>query len=157
MIHDLFSTDILADELEEWLADSPMLKRSFRRVATIAGLVEQNNNAARKTLKQVTFSTDLIYDVLRKYEPDHVLLRLSRADAERELLDLDRLTDLILTFRDRIAFCDLPRPSPLSLPVILDVRTERLPGGGIEALLQQESAEAAAERLMQEVVDGLDG
>lgn len=156
MIHDLFSTDILADELEEWLADSPMLKRSFRRVATIAGLVEQNNNAARKTLKQVTFSTDLIYDVLRKYEPDHVLLRLSRADAERELLDLDRLTDLILTFRDRIAFWDLPRPSPLSLPVILDVRTERLPGGGIEALLQQESAEAAAERLMQEVVDGLD-
>lgn len=156
MIYDLFSADILADELEEWLADSPMLKRSFRRVATIAGLVEQNNNAARKTLKQVTFSTDLIYDVLRKYEPDHVLLKLARADAERELLDLDRLTDLILTFRNHIAFTDLPRPSPLSLPVILDVRTERLPGGGIEALLQQESAEAAAERLITEVEDGLD-
>ena len=154
-VHDLLSPDILADELEEWLAESPMLKRSFRRVATIGGLVEQNNNAQRKTLRQVTFSTDLIYDVLRKYEPDHVLLALTRADAERELLDLDRLTDMILTFQNRIEFRELPRPSPLSLPIILDVRTERLPGGGGEALLAQAHLEHDAERLMAEVEDGL--
>ena len=154
-VHDLFSPDILADELEEWLAESPMLKRSFRRVATIAGLVEQNNNAQRKTLKQVTFSTDLIYDVLRKYEPDHVLLTLTRADAERELLDLDRLTDMILAFQNHIEFRELPRPSPLSLPIILDVRTERLPGGGAEALLAQAHLEHDAEALMAEVEDGL--
>ena len=154
-VYDLFSPDILADELEEWLAESPMLKRSFRRVATIAGLVEQNNNAQRKTLKQVTFSTDLIYDVLRKYEPDHVLLALTRADAERELLDLDRLTDMILAFQSHIEFRQLPRPSPMSLPIILDVRTERLPGGGAEALLAQRGLELDAEALMMEVEDGL--
>jgi ATP-dependent Lhr-like helicase len=154
-VHDLFSPDILADELEEWLAESPMLKRSFRRVATIAGLVEQNNNAQKKTLKQVTFSTDLIYDVLRKYEPDHVLLALTRADAERELLDLDRLTDMILAFQSHIEFRQLPRPSPMSLPIILDVRTERVPGGGAEALLAQRGLELDAEALMMEVEDGL--
>ncbi len=154
-VYDLLSPDILADELEEWLAESPMLKRSFRRVATIAGLVEQNNNAQRKTLKQVTFSTDLIYDVLRKYEPDHVLLSLTRADAERELLDLDRLTDMILAFQSHIDFRQLPRPSPMSLPIILDVRTERLPGGGAEALLVQRGLELDAEALMTEVEDGL--
>ncbi|MGZ3306289.1 MAG: hypothetical protein ACXU8U_10560 [Asticcacaulis sp.] len=150
-IDDLLSPDILADELEEWLGESPMLKRSFRRVATIAGIVEQNNNAQRKTLKQVTFSTDLIYDVLRKYEPDHVLLALARADAERELLDLDRLSDMIVTFRERVEFRELNRPSPLSLPVILDVRTERLPGGGGEALLAQEALQSTAETMMAEV------
>ncbi len=154
-VYDLLSPDILADELEEWLAESPMLKRSFRRVATIAGLVEQNNNAQRKTLKQVTFSTDLIYDVLRKYEPDHVLLALTRADAERELLDLDRLTDMILAFQSHIDFRQLPRPSPMSLPIILDVRTERVPGGGAEALLAQRGLELDAEALMMEVEDGL--
>ena len=154
-VYDLLSPDILADELEEWLAESPMLKRSFRRVATIAGLVEQNNNAQRKTLKQVTFSTDLIYDVLRKYEPDHVLLALTRADAERELLDLDRLTDMILGFQSHIDFRQLPRPSPMSLPIILDVRTERVPGGGAEALLAQRGLELDAEALMTEVEDGL--
>lgn len=155
-VYDLLSPDILADELEEWLGESPMLKRSFRRVATIAGLVEQNNNAQRKTLRQVTFSTDLIYDVLRKYEPDHVLLALTRADAERELLDLDRLTDMILAFQNRIEFRELPRPSPLSLPVILDVRTERLPGGGAEALLAQANLEHDAEALMRDIENGVE-
>lgn len=154
-LHDLLSIDILADELEEWLAESPMLKRSFRRVATIVGLVEQQNNAKRKTVRQMTFSTDLIYDVLRKYEPDHVLLRLTRADAERELLDLDRLKDMLLKYRDRVDFRTLPKPTPLSLPVILDVRTERLPGAGLEALLAQANLEDEAERLIEEVESGL--
>ena len=78
----LLSSEILFDEMEEWLAESRMLKRSFRRVATIAGLVEQKNAGARKTMKQVTFSTDLLYDVLRKYEPDHVV-RTLRATASQ--------------------------------------------------------------------------
>ncbi len=147
----LLAADILADDLQEWLVESPMLKRSFRRVATIAGLVEQNNNASRKTLKQVTFSTDLIYDVLRKYEPGHVLLALARTDAERELLDLDRLADMILAFEGQVLFRELPRPSPLSLPVILDVRTERLPGGGMEALLHQQAIQATADSLIEDV------
>ncbi|WP_443751122.1 ligase-associated DNA damage response DEXH box helicase [Asticcacaulis solisilvae] len=155
MMADLLTADILADELEEWLAESPMLKRSFRRVATVAGLVEQNHNSARKTLKQVTFSTDLIYDVLRKYEPGHVLLQLARTDAERELLDLERLKDMILNFRNHIRFRALPRPSPLSLPVILDVRTERLPGAGLERLLAEQGMEETAEAMIHEVENAL--
>ena len=103
----------------------------------------------------MTFSTDLIYDVLRKYDPDHVLLKLARADAMRELLDLERLTDMILTFQDHIRYVELPRPSPLSLPVILDVRTERLPGGGMEALLAMEGLEMTAETMIEEVEHGL--
>ena len=155
LVSELLTADILNDELEEWLAESPMLKRSFRRVATIAGLVEQNHNRARKTLKQVTFSTDLIYDVLRKYEPEHVLLQLARTDAERELLDLERLKDMILTFRNHYRFRALPRPSPLSLPIILDVRTERLPGAGLERLLAEQGMEETAEAMIHEVENAL--
>jgi len=151
----MLAPDILFDELEEWLADSPMLKRSFRRVATIAGLVEQNHGAARKTMKQVTFSTDLIYDVLRKYEPDHVLLRITRAEAERELLDTERLAELLHRFQGKLCFMPLTRPSPMCLSVILDVRTERVPGRGMEALLEQLSKQQIAEQLMEEVRDAL--
>lgn len=147
----LLTPDILFEELEEWLADSRMLKRSFRRVAVIAGLVEQNNPGVRKTMKQVTFNTDLIYDVLRKYEPNHVLLRLTRADAERELLDTDRLGALLHQSQEKTLFQSLPRPSPLSLPVILDVRTERLPGRGMELLLNQALQQRDAEHLIDEV------
>lgn len=151
----LLAPEILFEEMEEWLAESPMLKRSFRRVATIAGLVEQNAPGARKTMKQVTFSTDLIYDVLRKHEPDHVLLAVARTDAERELLDTERLAAMMQKFQGRIRFRSLPRPSPLSLPVILDVRTERLPGRGTELLLQQLAQQDVADALIEAVRDEL--
>ena len=151
----LLTADILFDELEEWLAESRMLKRSFRRVATIAGLVEQNNSGARKTMRQVTFNTDLIYDVLRKYEPGHVLLALTRADAERELLDTERLAAMLHQFQNKMVFKSLSRPSPLSLPVILDVRTERLPGRGMEALLNQMHQQETAETMIAEVRDAV--
>jgi ATP-dependent helicase Lhr and Lhr-like helicase len=143
--------DILGDELEEWILDSPMLKRSFRHVATIAGLVEQQNNAAKKTMRQMTISTDLIYDVLRRYEPDHILLRVTRRDAERELLDLKRLADLLKRFQDRWLFMQLSGASPFSIPVLTDVRTEQVRGAGLEDLLAQASIQHDAEEMMNGV------
>ena len=145
------SPDILGDELEEWILDSPMLKRSFRHVATVTGLVEQQNNAAKKTMRQMTISTDLIYDVLRRYEPDHVLLQVTRRDAERELLDLKRLSELLTRFQDRFLFMHLSRASPFSIPVLTDVRTEQVRGAGLEDLLAQASIQHDAEGMMDEV------
>lgn len=153
----LLAPEILFDEMEEWLAESRMLKRSFRRVATIAGLVEQNSPGAKKTMKQVTFSTDLIYDVLRKHEPEHVLLSVTRTDAERELLDTERLSAMLAKYQEKITFMELPRASPLSIPIILDVRTERLPGRGVEALLAQLAMQGVAEEMMQDVCHAIAG
>lgn len=150
-IAQFLAPDILGDELEEWILDSPMLKRSFRHVATVTGLVEQQNNAAKKTMRQMTVSTDLIYDVLRRYEPDHILLQVTRRDAERELLDLKRLSDLLMRFQDRWLFMQLPRASPFSIPVLTDVRTEQVRGAGIEDLLAQASIQQGAEEMMEGV------
>ncbi len=143
--------DILGDQLEEWISESTMMKRSFRHVATITGLVEQQNNAARKTMRQMTISTDLIYDVLRRYEPDHILLAVARRDAERELLDLKRLSELLTRFQDRWRFQTLDRASPFSIPVLMDVRTEQVRGAGIEHILAQASLQHEAEDLMNDV------
>ncbi len=143
--------DILGDELEEWILDSPMLKRSFRHVATVTGIVEQQNNAARKTMRQMTISTDLIYDVLRRHEPDHILLQVTRRDAERELLDLKRLSDLLVRYQDRWLFMELSRASPFSIPVLTDVRTEQVRGAGLEHILAQASIQHDAEEMMDGV------
>jgi ATP-dependent Lhr-like helicase len=143
--------DILGGELEEWILDSRMLKRSFRHVATITGLVEQQNNAARKSMRQMTVSTDLIYDVLRRHEPDHVLLEVTRRDAERELLDLKRLSELLTRFQDRVLFMPLDRPSPFSIPVLTDVRIEQVRGAGVEEILAQASLQLQAEEMMDGV------
>ncbi|WKW49588.1 ligase-associated DNA damage response DEXH box helicase [Rhodomicrobium lacus] len=149
--------DILGDELEEWILESPMLKRSFRHVATVTGLVEQQNNAARKSMRQMTISTDLIYDVLRRHEPDHILLKVTRRDAERELLDLKRLSELLTRYRDRFLFIELSRASPFSIPVLTDVRTEQVRGSGMEHLLAQAAIVHDAEDMMDEIREEVAG
>ncbi len=75
---DLFDEDMLGDDLEAWLAESFMLKRTFRQCAVISGLIERRHPGKEKTGRQVTVSTDLIYDVLRSHEPDHILLEATR-------------------------------------------------------------------------------
>jgi ATP-dependent Lhr-like helicase len=149
--------DILGDELEEWILDSPMLKRSFRHVATVTGLVDRQYNAAKKSMRQMTVSTDLIYDVLRRYEPDHILLQVTRRDAERELLDLKRLADLLLRYQDSWLFMQLGRASPFSIPVLTDVRTEQVRGAGLEHILAQASIQHDAEEMMDGVRAAVEG
>jgi ATP-dependent Lhr-like helicase len=150
-IERLFNPDILGDELEDWMLASPMLKRSFRRVAMVSGLIEQQYHGQRKTMRQVTFSTDLIYDTLREYDPDHVLLKVTRDDAERELLDLSRLGDLLIRYVGKTRFVKLDKVSPLAIPIVLDVRSEAVKGAGREALLEQASLYAEAEQMLDDV------
>ena len=149
-IDTILAPDILGDELEEWIAESPMLKRAFRQVATVAGLTEQNYAGERKSMKQVTFSTDLIYDTLRRHEPDHVLLSVTRSEAERELLDLRRLSRMLARVHRNWRFVPLRRASPLAIPMLMQVRAEQVRGSGIEALLAQSALQDEAEKMMED-------
>lgn len=152
---DLLSPDIVIDDLEAWLMESPMLKRSFRRVAMVSGIAEQRHGGTRKTMKQLTFSTDLVYDVLRRHEPDHILLKVARDDAERELLDVERLTEFLIRVWNHTEFNVLDRPSPMAIPILFDVRREAVTGEGLEHLLQQNELQTAAETLMEDVRDAV--
>ncbi|NJO37900.1 MAG: DNA ligase-associated DEXH box helicase, partial [Rhizobiales bacterium] len=141
----LFDVDILGEELEDWMADSSLLKRTFRNVAVVAGLIERRQPGQEKTGRQVTINSDLIYDVLRKYQPDHVLLRATYAEAAVGLLDVRRLADFLTSVQGRIRHHRLDRLSPLALPVMLEIGKEVVPGEADEAVLA-----AAAEELIAE-------
>ncbi|RIV77542.1 ligase-associated DNA damage response DEXH box helicase [Pelagerythrobacter aerophilus] len=145
----LLSPDILAHEFVDWVQDSHLLRRAFREVAVIAGLVERQHPGKRKTGKQVTFSTDLIYDVLRKYEPDHVLLEAAWADARARLTDVGRLASLLERSAEQLVHVELDRVSPLAVPVMTMIGREALPQGSVdeELLLEAESLAAAAMRV----------
>ncbi len=147
----LFSPDILGDDLEEWIMESSILRRSFSHVARVAGLTEQQQVRGRATARQLAVSANLIYDVLRRHEPDHILLTVARRDAERELLDLKRLSDMLTRFSGKLIFKALDRASPLSIPVITDVRTEQVQGSGVEMLLAQASLAEDADKLIEDV------
>lgn len=123
----LFSTDLLGEELHEWLEDTPLLKRTFRENAVIAGMIERRHPGQQKTGRQMTFSSDLIYDVLQKYEPDHILLRAARQDATGGLIDTGRLADMLMSVQDRIVVRELGKVSPLAVPMMLEIARESVP------------------------------
>ncbi len=147
----LFQPDILGDELEDWMLQAPMLKRSFRQVAVVSGLTEQRYHASQKTMKQVTFSTDLIYDTLREHDPDHILLKVAREDAERELLDLTRLANLLIRYVDNATLVNLEKVSPMAIPIVLNVRSEQIKGAGAQAIIEQADLYAEAENMLEDV------
>ncbi|RAI37738.1 ligase-associated DNA damage response DEXH box helicase [Rhodoplanes roseus] len=146
-LSELFDQDMLGDDLEAWLAESALMKRTFRQCAVIAGLIERRTGGEDKSRRQVTISTDLVYDVLRKHQPDHLLLRAARAEAATGLLDIRRLGLLLSRVRGRIVHEPLPRVSPLAVPVMLEIGRERVAGEASEALLAEAEADLVREAM----------
>jgi ATP-dependent helicase Lhr and Lhr-like helicase len=139
----LFSADILENEFVEWVQGSHLLKRAFREVAVIGGLVERHHPGKRKSGRQVTFSTDLIYDVLRRYEPDHLLLKAAWNDARERMTDVGRLARLLDRAQGTMVHVALERVSPMAVPVLVIVGRERMAQGTVDDSLLIDAASLA--------------
>ena len=144
---ELFDEDMLGDDLDAWLAESWLLKRTFRNCALISGLIEKRHPGQEKSGRQVTVSADLIYDVLRSHEPDHILLQATRIDAASGLLDVSRLAEMLSRIKGRIMHKDLERISPLAVPVMMEIGKEAVAGEANEMLLSE-----AADDLIEEAM-----
>ena len=143
----LFDEDMLGDDLEAWLAESALMKRTFRNCAIIAGLIERRFPGEEKSRRQVTISTDLVYDVLRSHQPDHMLLRAARADAATGLLDVRRLGAMLSRSKGRIVHKALDHVSPLAVPVMLEIGREAVYGEAADTLLAEAEAELVKEAM----------
>jgi len=145
----LLSADILEDEFKAWVEDSSLLKRAFREVAIIGGLIERQQTGTRKSGRALTISTDLIYDVLRRHEPGHLLLRAAWDDARARLTDVGRLANLMERAAGTMVHVDLPRVSPLAVPVLVLIGRESVASGTVddELLIEAESLAAEAMRV----------
>ena len=143
----LFDEDMLGDDLDAWLADSWLLKRTFRNCAVISGLIERRHPGKEKTGRQVTVSADLIYDVLRSHEPDHILLKATQSDAATGLLDIHRLGDMLRRIKGHLRHRALDRISPLAIPVMLEIGREPVPGEAHDAILAEAADDMVATAL----------
>jgi ATP-dependent Lhr-like helicase len=146
----LFDEDMLGDDLDAWLAESALYKRTFRNCAIIAGLIERRHPGREKTGRQVTFSSDLIYDVLRAHEPDHILLRATYEDAGTGLLDVARLGDMLKRVAGRIVVKRLERVSPLAVPALLEIGREMVAGEAHEDILREAEDDLVKEAMRLE-------
>ena len=144
----LLGEDMLGDDLEEWMAESSLLRRTFRQVAVIAGLIPRNlPGAAQKNRRTVTINSALIYDVLRRHQPDHVLLRATRADAAGGLTDISRVALMLERARGHVVHMALSRVSPLAVPVLLEIGREAVTHDEAEDALLAETAALVAEAM----------
>jgi ATP-dependent Lhr-like helicase len=144
-LDELFSEDMLGDDLEAWLDESALMKRTFRNCAIIAGLIERRHPGKEKSGRQITMSSDIIYDVLYQHEPDHILIEATRRDAARGLLDIERLGQMLARIRHHIVHKPLAQISPLAVPVMLDIGKEPIFGEARESAMAD-----AAEELLRE-------
>jgi len=134
---ELFAEDMLGDDLESWLAESSMMKGAFKNCALISGLIERRFRGDQKSGRQISFSTDLVYDVLRRHQPDHLLLRCARADAAKGLVDVQRLGQLLARIKGRILHARLDHLSPFSVSMMLEIGRQTSPGGAREMILME--------------------
>jgi ATP-dependent Lhr-like helicase len=143
----LFSPDILEQEFVDWIEQSHLLKTAFREVAVIGGLVERHHPGKRKTGRQVSFSTDLIYDVLRRYEPEHLLLRAAWNDARMRMTELGRLVRLVDRASATMVHVEADRITPMAVPLMVIVGREAAPAGTADEALLIEAGALAEEAM----------
>lgn len=136
----LFEQDMLGDDLEAWMDESSMLKRTFRNVAVIAGLIARHYPGQEKNRRQVTVNSDLIYDVLRRHQPGHILLRATRDDAAFGLTELSRISAMLGRIQGRVRHQMLSRVSPLAVPVLLEIGRESVRSTASDEALLEEAA-----------------
>lgn len=141
----LFDPDNMRDGLEKWLAGNAVMKRTFRVAATVAGLIERNTRQGRKSGRQATFSSDILYDTLAKYDPDHLMLRITREEAMRGLVDFGRIEEMLQRTLGRVDHVTLDRVTPLAAPLFLEPGRIPVWGEGREKLLEDKAAALMAE------------
>jgi ATP-dependent Lhr-like helicase len=146
----LFSPNILEEEFVEWVQSSALLRRAFREVAVIGGLIERQHPGKKKSGRQVTFSTDLIFDVLKRYEPDHLLMQAAWADARQRMTDVGRLGDLIDRAQGMMIHKALPRVSPMAVPVLVLIGREHVAQGTVDDALLIEAETLAIEAMRED-------
>jgi len=134
----ILNDDLMLDDLYEWLEETPLLKKNFRDAAIISGLIERSIPGQKKTGKQVLFNSDLIFNVLKKHEPKHLLLEVAREDSYRGLIDLDRLSDFLKRIEKNITHEKLDRISPLAVPLILEINRQTIDKSEMEEYLLEE-------------------
>ncbi|MEO0363732.1 MAG: DNA ligase-associated DEXH box helicase, partial [Pseudomonadota bacterium] len=144
----LFDAEGLYDGLDRWMADSLVVKRAFRQAATVAGLIERRMPGSKKTGKQATFSSDILYDTLVKYDPQHLILRATKTEAQTGMVDFERIEEMLTRSTGRIRHVRAPHVTPLAAPLLMEANRLAVPGEGAERLF-----EAEAEALMREAAE----
>jgi ATP-dependent Lhr-like helicase len=123
----LLSRKGLLDDILASLNTVEMARRHFRSVARVAGLIFQGYPGAGKTNKQLQSSSGLLYDVFRRYDPENLLLKQALREVLEQQLEQGRLGGALQRLaKSRLRVVDVPRPTPLGFPLVVDRLRDKL-------------------------------
>ena len=141
----LFAPEGVREGLEQWVAESSLMKRAFRQGAVVAGLIERRLPGLAKTGRQASFSSDILYETLRRHDPGHLMLEVTRREALGGLVDVGRIEALLARIGGRVRHVAADRVTPLAAPLLMEMGRERVAGSAEDRLLEEE-----AEALLRE-------
>ena len=98
-----------------------MFKRNFKKVAIISGLIDKGYPGQKR---KISFNSELIFEVLIKYEKNHILLKATKQESMKELVELDRLNNFQKRIKSKMKFKELKNISPLSVPLVIEINKE---------------------------------
>ena len=128
----------LMDDLSAGFNASELVRRKFRDVATIAGLVFQGFPGAVVKERHLLTSTNLLLQVFQDHDPDNLLLRQAQDEMLADQLEFGRLLLWLQSMSDReVVHCTLDKPSPLAFPLFVDRLRERLSSETLESRLKR--------------------
>ncbi|MFC0679306.1 ligase-associated DNA damage response DEXH box helicase [Lysobacter korlensis] len=115
----LLQPDSLVEDLRESLNLAELARRQFREIARVAGLLPPSlPGRAPRSMRQLQASSGLIYDVLARYDPEHLLLQLAEHEVLSQQLEVGRLQRALHECASRDLRLVRPRSlTPLSFPL----------------------------------------
>ena len=141
----LFTGEALREGFETWLAGNMVMKKTFRQAAVISGLIDRRIQGKRKSGRQAAFSSNILYDTLRRYDPDHVLMQITREEAQKGLVDFGRIEEMLARTSGRVDHVITDRVTPFAAPLLLEVGKISVDGSATERILEAEAARLMAE------------
>jgi ATP-dependent Lhr-like helicase len=125
VLRGLIAPEGLLDMLDEAMALAELARRRFRDIARVSGLIMPSRPGAERSLRQLQTSAGLLFDVLSRHEPDHVLVMQARREVLEQELEIGRLHDTLLDCATRRM--RLTRPGRLT-PFAFPLWAERMRG-----------------------------
>ncbi len=95
--------------------DTFIAKRIFKEISIISGLIKKNDIYKKKNYNYV--NSDIIFDTIRKYEPQHIILKITEEEINNHLLHSSQIEKLkTISFK----YLKLPYCSEFSKSLIME-------------------------------------
>jgi ATP-dependent Lhr-like helicase len=123
----LFAAEHLLHDIPASLNAAELARRQFREIARVAGLLFQGYPGMNKSVKQLQASSELLFDVFARYDPENLLLFQAHREVLERQLEQSRLAAALRRIvSGRVTVVDVQRPTPLAFPLLVDRAREQL-------------------------------